>query len=46
MFLTISGDNIDTMTGYMGGLVGDFLPVILVVLGVSLAMFIFRKIIK
>jgi hypothetical protein len=46
MFFTISPENITTMTGYISGLVGDFMPVILVVLGISLAMYIFNRITK
>lgn len=46
MFVTITAENITTMTGYISGLLGDFMPLIMVVLGISLAMYIFRKIIK
>ena len=46
MFATITAENITTMTGYISGLLGDFMPLIMVVLGISLAMYIFRKIIK
>jgi len=46
MFVTITTENINTMTGYISGILGDFMPLIMVVLGISLAMFIFRKIIK
>lgn len=46
MFFTISGDNITTLTGYIAGLVGDALPLILVILGISVGMFIFRQITK
>jgi len=46
MFFSIESTDISTMTGYMSGLIGDFMPVIMVVLGVTLAMFIFRKITK
>jgi len=46
MFFTISGDNITTLTGYISGLVGDALPLILVILGISVGMFIFRQITK
>lgn len=46
MFFTITGDNITTLTGYIAGLVGDAMPLILVVLGVVVGMFIFRQITK
>lgn len=46
MFATITTENINTMTGYISGILGDFMPLIMVVLGISLAMYIFRKIIK
>ena len=46
MFFTITTDNINTLTGYISGLVGDFMPIILVVLGVSIAMYIFNRITK
>jgi len=46
MFLTISETNIDTMIGYISGLIGDFMPLIMVILGVVIAMYIFNKITK
>ena len=46
MFFTISEGNITTLTGYIAGLVGDALPLILLVLGVSVGMYIFRQITK
>ncbi len=46
MFFTISEGNITTLTGYISGLVGDALPLILVILGISVGMFIFRQITK
>jgi len=46
MFFEIENTDITTMTGYISGLLGDFMPLIMVILGISLAMFIFRKIIK
>lgn len=46
MFFTIESTDISTMTGYISGLVGDFMPVIMVVLGITLAMYIFKKITK
>jgi len=44
MFFEITNDNITTLMGYISGIVGDFMPVIMVVLGITLAMFIFQKI--
>lgn len=44
MFVTISSENINTMIGYISGLVGDFMPLIMVVLGITIAMYIFKKI--
>ncbi|MDD4408165.1 MAG: hypothetical protein PHX19_03880 [Bacilli bacterium] len=46
MFLTISEENITTLIGYMSGLITDLLPLILVILGISIAIFIFRSIAK
>jgi len=46
MFFTIESTDISTMTSYISGLVGDFMPIIMVVLGITLAMYIFRKITK
>ena len=46
MFLTITGENITTLTGYISGMIGDFMPIILIVLGVSISMYIFNRITK
>jgi hypothetical protein len=46
MFFTISETNLDTLFSYMTGLIGDLMPLILVVLGISIAIFIFRQITK
>jgi hypothetical protein len=46
MFLTIAPADITTLTGYIAGMVGDFLPLILVAIGVSVGMFIFNKVFK
>ena len=46
MFFTITSDNITTLLGYISGMVGDFMPVILIVIGVSVAMFIFNRLTK
>lgn len=44
MFFTITNDNITTLLGYISGMVGDFMPVILIVIGTSIAMYIFNRI--
>jgi hypothetical protein len=46
MFLTISAENITTLTGYISSMIGDFMPLILIVLGVSIAMYIFNRLTK
>lgn len=46
MFFTITSGDITTMIGYITGMVGDFMPLILVVMGVSIGMFIFNKVFK
>jgi hypothetical protein len=44
MFFTIGAGDITTLNGYIGGLIGDFLPIILIVLAVSIGMYIFGRI--
>jgi len=46
MFFELTQTDVDTMLGYMGGLIGDLMPLILVMLGISIALFIFRSISK
>ena len=46
MFYSVTQNDITTMLSYTTGLIGDFMPVILVVIGVSIAMYVFRKITK
>jgi hypothetical protein len=46
MFFTITSDNITTLNGYIAGMVGDLMPIILIVLGVAIAMFIFNRLTK
>jgi hypothetical protein len=46
MFFTITPTDISTLTGYIAGMIGDFMPLLLVVIGVSVGMFIFNKIFK
>jgi hypothetical protein len=38
--INLTQGNIDTMLGYIGGLIGDLMPLILVVLGITIAFFI------
>ena len=38
--INLTQGNIDTMLGYMSGLIGDLMPLILVVLGIMIAFFI------
>ena len=35
--INLTEGNITTMLGYMGGLIGDLMPLILVILGIMLA---------
>ena len=44
MFYTVTETDITTLTDVTGGLIGDFMPIILVVLGVIIAMYVFKKI--
>jgi hypothetical protein len=46
MFFELTQTDIDTMLGYMGGLIGDLMPLILVILGITIALYIFRSISK
>jgi len=46
MFYTITSQDITTMTGYASGLIGDLMPLILVLLGVGIALFIYRQLTK
>ena len=46
MFFTVTNENISTLTGYIAGMIGDFMPIILIVLAVSIAMYIFNRITK
>jgi len=46
MFFDLTQANIETMLGYMAGLIGDLMPLILIILGISIALFIFRAITK
>lgn len=46
MFFTISPENITTLNGYIAGMVGDLMPIILIVLGVAIAMYIFNRLTK
>jgi len=44
--IELTTSSLDIMLGYMGGLIGDLMPLILVVLGITIALFIFRAIAK
>jgi len=46
MFLTISRENITTLLGYISGLVGDLMPIILIALSMTIGLYVFRKITK
>lgn len=46
MFYTISSSDLTTLNGYISGIIGDFFPIILIVLGVSIGMYVFRRITK
>ncbi len=44
MFYTFTAENASTTINYIGGIVGDFMPLILIVLSISLGLLIVRKI--
>ena len=44
MIYTFSADNVSTTIAYIGGVVGDFMPLILIVLSVSIGLIIVKKI--
>jgi len=44
MFYTFSAGDTSTTIAYIGGIVGDFMPLILIVLSVSVALFIVAKV--
>lgn len=46
MFIDIGNEEIDILLGYMGGLIGDLMPIILVILGIVLALFIFNRLVN
>ena len=46
MFFELTQADIDMMLGYMGGLIGDLMPLILIILGISIALYIFKGITK
>jgi hypothetical protein len=46
MFFELTQTEINTMLGYMGGLIGDLMPLILIILGISIALYIFKGITK
>jgi len=44
MFYTVTEADITSLTTTAGGLIGDFMPIILVVIGIVLGMYVFKKI--
>lgn len=44
MFYTVTENDITAMTNTIGGVIGDFMPIILAVLGITIAMYVFKKI--
>lgn len=46
MFYTVTSGDITTLTGYISGMIGDFMPIILVVLGITIALYVFNRITK
>lgn len=44
MFYTVTENDLTALTNTTGGLIGDFMPIILVVLGIIIAMYVFKKI--
>jgi hypothetical protein len=45
-FFTISSGDVSTMLGYTGNLIADLLPIILPLLGISIALAIWRNLKK
>lgn len=45
-FFTISGGDVTTMLGYTGSLIGDLLPIILPLLGITIGLAIWRALKK
>jgi hypothetical protein len=46
MFYTVTAGDITTLNGYITGMIGDFMPIILVILGITIAMYVFNRITK
>lgn len=46
MFFTITPTDVSTIIGYITGMVGDFMPLLTIVIGVSVGMYIFNKIFR
>lgn len=46
MFYTVTENDITALTNTAGGLIGDFMPIILVVIGIVLGMYVFNRITK
>jgi hypothetical protein len=43
-FFTITQNDVSSSLGYAGSLVGDFLPLLLVIVGISIGIFVVGKI--
>ena len=46
MFYTFNSTDTASLISYVGGIVGDFMPLILIILGVSIGLFVVAKIFK
>lgn len=46
MIYTFTNTDIQTLTGYISGIVGDMMPLILIVLGITIGLYVFNKITK
>lgn len=44
MFYTVTSQDITTLQGYIGAFIGDFMPIILIVISVVIGMYVFKKI--
>lgn len=43
MFYQVTSNDITSLVNTAGGLIGDFMPIVAVILGVTVAMFIYGK---
>lgn len=46
MFYSFNASDTASVVSYVGGIVGDFMPLILIILGVSIGLFVVSKIFK